>query len=350
MEGLGDGIPVPKGAEPIPSGSLNSDDAVLALEYLIHCWSNKVCQEILADCEVPNPVLQEARRRAEERREKIDLAGRTLHKWEGKDLAADTAALAQAIIGSNPKLYRIDQTLVRISQPMSDPATAARLRKIFGYRGAPGEPDPALHAGERPVPILPGDAEALRELIAKHIATARLVNDGTKKNPVWRKEITSFAFKPSAKPHEEPDAAVLKDLLKRELLHYVPEILGVITAPVMPYLPSSTSLDVLLQAGADRIITNPGFDSPSGLYLAPIGSISEVPEVPSEKDVKEAVELLAKPWVDFPFASSGDGIDAEASRSVAIYGTILAANRRALEIAPGIAFSSHGEGMSSGRP
>jgi hypothetical protein len=124
------------------------------------------------------------------------------------------------------------------------------------------------------------------------------------------KEIAPFAFKPSAKLHEEPDAGVSKDLLKRELLHHVSEILGVITAPVMPHLPISTRPDVLLRPGADRIITNPGFDSASGLYLAPIGSIIEVPDFPSEKDVKEAVELLAKPWVDFPFASSGDGIDA----------------------------------------
>src|SRR5262249_17379075 len=159
---------------------LKSDDAVLALEYLIYCWNEKLCREIAADCAVPKPVMEEARRRAEERREKIALDGRTLHIWEGKDLAADMASLSEAIIGSNPKLYRTTQPLVRIPQPMSDPATAARLRKIFGYRGAPGEPDPALHAGERPVPILPGDAEALRELIAKQVATTRLVNDGTK--------------------------------------------------------------------------------------------------------------------------------------------------------------------------
>ena len=37
------------------------------------------------------------------------------------------------------------------------------------------------------------------------------------------------------------------------------------------------------------------------------------------------------------------------SRSAAVYGTIIAANRRALEIAPGIGVSSHGEGMSSGK-
>ena len=120
----------------------------MALDYLHYCWSDKVCQQITFGLTIPEAVLQEARQRAEQRREKIDLAGRTLHKWEGKNLAADTAALADAIIASNPKLHRVDDTLVRISAPISDPATAARVRKIHGYSGAPGAPgDPALHAG-----------------------------------------------------------------------------------------------------------------------------------------------------------------------------------------------------------
>lgn len=37
------------------------------------------------------------------------------------------------------------------------------------------------------------------------------------------------------------------------------------------------------------------------------------------------------------------------SRSAAIYAMMIAPNRRAFEIAPGIAFNSHGEGMSSGK-
>jgi hypothetical protein len=112
----------------------------------------------------------------------------------------------------NPKLYRVDQVLVRISCPASDPATAARVRKMHGYKGHAGEPgDPALHAGERLVPILPSDAEALRDIIAEDIATKRRINDGTKTNPIWREEIASFAFKTSAALHVGPDAGVLKD-------------------------------------------------------------------------------------------------------------------------------------------
>ena len=221
---------------------------------------------------IPDVALAEAGRRAEERREKIDLAGRTLHNWEGRNLAADTAALAEAIIASQPNLYRVDQTLVRISAPVSDPATAERTRKLHRYTGRPGKPgDPALHAGERLVPILASDSEALREIIAGQVAAKRRVNQGTKANPDWHEEVGSFAFKPAAKLYEEPDAGVLKDLGKRVLVAQVPEIVGVITAPVMPNLPLSTKPDDLGQPGADRIITNPGFDPLSGLRLFAAG-------------------------------------------------------------------------------
>src|SRR4029077_10537982 len=175
------------------------------------------------------------------------------------------------------------KALVRIAAPGSDPAAAERARKIYGYEGLPGEAgDPALHAGRRPVPILPSDTEALRDIMAENLATKRRVNDGTKANPQWREEIASFAFKPSATLHEEPDAGVLKDLGKRLLAARVPEIFGVINAPVMPNLAPSTKPDDLLKAGADRLITSPGFDSASGLYLSPVGSSVEVPESPSE--------------------------------------------------------------------
>jgi hypothetical protein len=349
-ESLAAGISRPKGAEPIPPNSLKSEDGIVALDYLRFCWSAEVYQQIVAGQAAPQQALDEAQRRSEQRREKIDLVGRVLHRWEGKNLAADTAALAEAIIASGAKLYRVDNTLVRISAPISDAATAERVRKLHRYTGRLGDPgDPALHAGERLVPILPADSEALRENIAEQVATKRHVNYGTKTNPDWREEIESLAFKPSAQIRNEPDAGVLKDLLKRDLVNRVPEVLGIITAPLMPNLPASTNPSDLLRIGTDRIITSQGFDEASGLYLSPLGSVVEVPEVPSQAQVKAAADLLQEPWSDFAFASPGGELSADVSRSIAIYAMMIATNRRALEIAPGIAFSSHGEGMSSGK-
>jgi Primase C terminal 2 (PriCT-2) len=340
----------PKGAEPIPPNTLSAGDGIVALEYLLHCWSESACQSILAAHQIPEDALEEAKRRNDQRREKVELAGRILHLWDGKDLATDTAALADAIVAAGPPIYRIDSTLVRISAPVTDAATATRSRKLHNYKGRPGElGDPALHAGERLVPILPSDTEALRDIISEHVATKRKINDGTKKNPIWREEIASFSFKPGTALHVGPDAGVLKDLCKRVLVAKVPEIVGVITAPVMPDLPSSTKPDDLSKAAADRLITGEGFDADSGLYLSPVGTVVEVSESPSEAEVEAAANLLQEPWTDFPFVSPGGDIQPDVSLSAAIYSMFIAANRRALDIAPGIAFSSHGEGMSSGK-
>jgi hypothetical protein len=350
FESLAAGITCSKGAEPIEPNSLKPEDGIVALDYLRSCWSDTVYQKIITGKAIPPVALEEARRRSDERRERIDLGGRVLHRWEGKNLAADTAALAEVTIASGAELYRVDDALVRISAPTTDSTAAHRIRKMHRYKGHPGDVgDPAIHAGERLVPILPSDAEALRDIIAERVATKRRVNRGTKTNPIWGEEIASFSFKPSAKLHEEPDAGVLKDLGKRALVAHVPEIVGVITAPVMPNLPLSTNPDDLLQVAADRVIECPGLDSASGLYLSPVGSIVAVPDEPSTDQVKAATDVLRAPWVDFPFASPGEQLSPEVGRSASIYGTMIAANRRALNTAPGIGFSSHGEGMSSGK-
>jgi hypothetical protein len=350
FESAAAGTPLPKGTEPTPSNILRPEDGIVALDYLRFCWSAKVYQQIVSGHVIPQEVLEQVLRRSEERCEKIELCGRILHSWGGKNLATDTAALADAIIASGAKLYRVDSALVHVSAPVSDQATAARIRKVYGYTGLPGEPgDPALHAGERLVTILPTDLEALREVIAANIAARRRVNRGTARMPDWQVEIGSFAFKPSAKLNVEPDAGVLKDLGKRALVAQVPEIIGIITAPVMPSLPLSTRLNDLLRPEADHIIKDPGFDSASGLYLSPLGTVVDVPDTPSQGQVKDATDFLMTPWFDFPFASPGAELSPDVGRSAAVYGMMIAANRRALDIAPGIGFSSHGEGMSSGK-
>ena len=92
----------------------------------------------------------------------------------------------------------------------------------------------------------------------------------------------------------------------RPIVAHVPEIVGVITAPVMPNLPLSTNPDDLLQGGADHIIERSGLDSASGLYLSPVGTTVAIPDEPSADQVKAATDLLRAPWVDFPFASPGE--------------------------------------------
>ena len=82
---------------------------------------------------------------------------------------------------------------------------------------------------------------------------------------------------------------------------------------------------------------------------SPVGTVTDVPGLPSQAEVEAAARLLQEPWADFPFVSPGGDICRDVCLSAAIYAMFIAANRRALEIAPGIAISSHGEGMSSGK-
>src|SRR5262249_58882083 len=97
---LGAGIACPKGAEPIAPNSLKPGDGIAALDYLRFCWSPKAYEQIIAGQPIPQEALEEARRRSEERREKIALAVRTLHECGGNNLAADSAALANAMLHS----------------------------------------------------------------------------------------------------------------------------------------------------------------------------------------------------------------------------------------------------------
>lgn len=117
----------------------------------------------------------------------------------------------------------------------------------------------------------------------------------------------------------------------------------------MPDLPRSTNHSDLFRPETDRLVLQPGYDAASGLYFSPIGAVVSVPAYPSSNDVRAAVVSMQQPFLDFPLASPGEDLDAGVSLSALIYATMLAANRRALPVAPGLAISSHGEGMSSGK-
>jgi Primase C terminal 2 (PriCT-2) len=348
-ESLGAGSTQPHSSDDTVAEKLTPEHGILALTYLLVCWHQSVFDRTTAGLSIPEPALKEVERRAQDVRERIALAGRTRHRWSGENLSADTRALADAIVGATKDLYRTDRLLVRVIKPAADTPALERIQKIYGRDGRPGRRDPAEYAGHRLTPILPSDSEALRELIAENVAAEFWVKDKGRGGSTPIKIIASFGFKPSAKIHKEPDAAVLKDLLKRELATRVPEINGIITAPVMPDLPRSTNSSDLLQAGTDRILADPGFDARSGLYLSPVGNIVPVPNVPTRAEVEAAAALILEPLVDFPFVSPGEGLDAEVSRAAVVYAIMLATNRRALPIAPGLAISSHGEGMSSGK-
>jgi hypothetical protein len=153
LERLGAGIPCRKGAEPIEPNSLTPEDGIVALDYLSFCWSETVYQQIIAGRTIPPVALEEARRRSEERREKIDLGGRVLHRWEGKNLATDIVAAAD-VIGSTthlcesqllypiPRLRSVSAKCIvtRANPEMSVTRRVTRVNAL--YRSYPPTPKP----------------------------------------------------------------------------------------------------------------------------------------------------------------------------------------------------------------
>ena len=279
---------------------------------------------------------------------------RTLHIWDGGNLAAATYALADAILASDVKLYsydKVNKVIVRLSSPASDPTAAARIRELHGYKGKPGDPDdPARGKGIRLIPMISADKPALRAIIAEHIATEKRIKAGKAGGKdLFVKRICSFAFKPSADTSCEPDGSVLDDLLRRVLPERLPTIKGIISAPIMPRLPASTNPEDLLRPDADTLITTPGLDHRTGWFLAPTGASIEVPPDPTRAQIRRAADLLREPWQNFPFVSPGGDLIPEVSRSVALFGMMLAVNRRALDIAPGIGVDTPAEGASTGK-
>jgi hypothetical protein len=322
------------------------EDGLAALEYLLFRWTEKIHKPIIDGLKIPPRVLEEAKRRTEERREQIDLDGRVLFRWEGRNLSADTTDLANAVIDAGAPVFKVDQVLVRVSNPNSDPVHAARLRKIHKYEGPPGDKADPVKGGAYLTPVI--ETETIRAVIAEHIATKLPRKTGSGDKAIIVYEVGSFGFN-SKDLWAGPDSGVIRDLFKRALRDRAPEITGVVTAPVMPNLPVSTLKEDLLRDGADHIITKPGYDAASGLYFAPIGTPVAVPSSPTPEHVREAAEFLKFPLLDFPFASPGENLAAGVSRSVAVYGTLVAANRRVLPLAPAFGISSHGEGMSNGK-
>ena len=176
-EGIEPGKPA-KGDEPIEPSSIGPKDGMVALEFLLFCFS-ETSEALIEGIPIPQHVLDKARALTNDRRERIDLNGRTLHIWDGRDIAADTGALGDAILASDAKLNMHGGILIRIASPASNPAAARRIRELHGFKGKPGDKDdPAQGKGMRQVPILGADKSTLRAIIAEYIATKKPVKVG----------------------------------------------------------------------------------------------------------------------------------------------------------------------------
>jgi len=88
------------------------------------------------------------------------LKGCRLHVWHGRDPIEDTISLAQAVAASPAELFNCNDRFCWPNDGHLDPVSK----------------------------------DLLREIIAKHICTRRLVDRGTREPPVWECEYLPFDF------------------------------------------------------------------------------------------------------------------------------------------------------------
>jgi hypothetical protein len=131
-----------------------------------------------------------------------ELGSRRLHVWRGRHhgstrphglvdaVKEDTATLAEAIVEA-VELFNAGGQLVQL-----DPTGK----------------------------IIPINRAALHGLVSKHIAAVRVVNVGTADPPIWQRQYYSFGFEQHADTAHEPDAKVLDELFRNELLWRLPKV------------------------------------------------------------------------------------------------------------------------------
>jgi hypothetical protein len=111
-------------------------------------------------------------------------------------------------------------------------------------------------------------------------------------------------------------ASTLKQRTEKQL----PPLVGIINAPTM--------------RGDGSILSEPGYDEKTGLLFDPRDEVfPEVPDKPTEEDVKAALRILKEPLQSFPFVSDVDC-------AVALSAVVTALVRRSLKTAPLHAFSA----------
>lgn len=92
--------------------------------------------------------------------------------------------------------------------------------------------------------------------------------------------------------------------------------------PTIRWLEGVVDYPVLLRDGT--VLTEPGYDADSGLYLAAQAVPLTLPEKPALSDAKAALDELAEIYCDFPFADN-------ASRSAALAGILTPLARHAVD-------------------
>ena len=112
----------------------------------------------------------------------------------------------------------------------------------------------------------------------------------------------------------DPPLQLVRMMLVREQRWTIPRVSGIITTPTL--------------RADGSLLTTPGYDPRSELYLLPGLQLSPIPEHPTEEQARAALDLLVDLFAEFPFK------DKPLDRSVALSGLLTALVRGSLPTAP----------------
>ena len=262
-----------------PGGKMNEAKAITACL----AW-NEFNIPALPDEKVRSTVASIARR---EVRKCAGLAqARPLVKVAGGDLSREADEAEQALVGAGLPIFVRAGALV---SPVCEEAPAAKDRKTIITR--------------------------LRKLTVDGIFDRLSRYADFQRYDARAKKLLSI----------DPPERVAKIILSREGAGKFPQIVGVITTPILR--PDGS------------ILTEPGYDASTRLYLGldPEFTMPLIPAAPSRTEALDALALLSDLLAGFPFLSPVD-------RAVALSGIMTAVLRGAVSVAPMHVFRAHTPG------
>lgn len=122
---------------------------------------------------------------------------------------------------------------------------------------------------------------------------------------------------------QDPPVAICKQLSALGSLRRLKPLVGVLTAPTLR--PNGT------------LLTTPGYDATTRLYLDMIETPPYVPNEPTPEDAKTALDILWTPFVDFPFVSP-------VAKAVHLAAVLTTAVRTTLDASPAFAYDAPAQG------
>jgi len=108
----------------------------------------------------------------------------------------------------------------------------------------------------------------------------------------------------------------------------------------IPHITRVVSAPVIFANG--RVITSPGYDKESGIFLATTEKFPDIPEKPTRADALRALDVLLEPLEEFPFVTESD-------RMAAVAGTVTPLAHCAFEgESPAWMVDAHSPGTGKG--